>query len=211
MRDRPIIFSGDSVRAILRGEKTQTRRVTRWPEWVKDIDHVVCVLREGRTLGYCADGHLTHSMTRPYEVGQQLWVRETWAQLIWNTLHDGIDTEHNETLYRADERPEDIGTRWRPSIFMPRDLSRLTLEVVSVRVEKLQSISEEDAIAEGVRCWICGGPVDGTSENDCACFHTKHEAPPSFQVLWNTINAKRPGCSWEDNPWVRAVSFRRVG
>lgn len=90
---------------------------------------------------------------------------------------------------------------------MPRWASRITLEITGVKVERLQDLSPEDAIAEGTRCWICGGPVDGSSENDCACFHTKMEAIPSFRVLWNNINGPE---AWDLNPWVFAISFRKL-
>lgn len=95
----------------------------------------------------------------------------------------------------------------RSPIHMPRWASRLTLEITDIRVQRLQEISVDDAIAEGVRCWIDDGPVDGSSENDCGCFHSKSQAVPSYSGLWNSIHGQG---SWEANPWVWALSFKRI-
>lgn len=187
-RECPIIFSGPMVRAILARQKTQTRRIVT-----------------GKTaLRWLAPGMFTPAFVAdpenglsPYGFnGDRLWVRETFQE---NTPPSGY-------LYRADDVSGYIDSGWRPSIFMPRFASRLTLGVTEVRVQRLQEISEEDAIAEGVRCWVCGGRVDGSSEEDCACFHSKAAAVPSFQVLWDSINFKR--ASWDSNPWVWAIGFR---
>jgi len=89
---------------------------------------------------------------------------------------------------------------------MPRWASRLTLVVEAVRVEPLQEISEADAIAEGTACYICGtGRVDGTSENECGCFHSRSEAVPSYQALWSSLHGAD---SWDANPDVLVLTFR---
>jgi hypothetical protein len=141
----------------------------------------------------------------PYKVGDVLWVRESWAH----------DCKWNENPYRY--RADYIGNtvrKWKPSIFMPREATCLFLEVKSVRVERLQDISEMDAKAEGVdRCfWFRPyGKTDGES----ILFHGGQEPYPdvthkaSFANLWESINAKR-GFSWESNPWVFCYSFMRV-
>jgi len=155
----------------------------------------VCPYADGETrLDYLDDGRQQWVIT-PRE--SRLWVKETF----YNFRGDDSMPTH----YRADERLDDIQIRWKPSIFMPRDLSRLTLEVVDVRVERVNSISEEDARAEGIResapgefRWAEGIGLWANSAHD------------AFGWLWNSINAKRPGCSWEDNPWTWCVSFRRI-
>jgi hypothetical protein len=125
-RERPILFSGPMVRAILAGTKTQTRRVIapvqpredgRWPAGRDPLDD------------------------SPFRRGGTLWVRETWQ---WNTPPSGY-------IYRADDIAGHIDSGWRPSIFMPREACRLRLEVTDVRVQRLQDISEEDAEDEGVQ------------------------------------------------------------
>lgn len=146
MKTRPILFSGPMVRAILEGRKTQTRRVVK-PQ-----------------PAHCADlpmgKDLTFASACPYgQPGDRLWVRETWAV---GTLFDYVrpsllpkpDCESKLAVdYAANPRriwhSEDQG-RWRPSIHMPRWASRITLEITSVRVERLQDISHKDAIAEGL-------------------------------------------------------------
>lgn len=98
---------------------------------------------------------------------------------------------------------------WENAGHMPRWASRLTLRVTDVRVERVQEISVEDAVAEAPPCWICGGRVDGTSHSDCACFHGTGAAIDSFQILWDSLNAKR-GYGWEANPWCCAISFEVI-
>lgn len=187
--ERPILFSGPMVRAILSGKKTQTRRVDR--------------------------GALACPCGVP---GDRLWVRENWASgyamgcsgtlfAADGSFVQGKRGHEKGPHYNADDLPP--GMLWRPSIHMPRWASRITLEITLVRVERLQSISDDDACAEGTPCEFCGRTYDGLSEEDCACFHSK-AARSSFSVLWDSINGKRPGCSWADNPWVWVISFERI-
>jgi hypothetical protein len=186
----------------LEGWKTQTRRVMK-PQPFDDGGiwrwqhgrHVVAVpgprafgLEEWAIWQEC-----------PYQVGQTLWVRETWA--------DGIAGCPNGVSYRADHL-DPLGDgpanpmKWRPSIHMPRWASRITLTITDVRVQRVQDISEEDAEEEGVvNCGNYWQPGEGFN---CPCSF----AYGAFSKLWDSINAKR-GYSWDANPWVWALSFRR--
>lgn len=199
MKERPVLFSGPMVRAILEGRKTQTRRVMK-PQPVGETPFFDRWARgdwDSRPFPY----------GRP---GDHLWVRETWASVYdcpeLPCCEDGSG-KHRRTIYRATE-PHEIDNfacsfscshdepgcaSWRPSIHMPRWASRLTLEVTGVRVERLQDISEEDARAEGLA--LEGLILPG-------------HAAGCFSRLWDSINAKR--ASWASNPWVWVVSFRRV-
>ncbi len=152
-----------------------------------------------------------------YAVGDRLWVKETWrTSYALDYFRDDLgrcprptdmDPATTAIEYLADGERE-LGGKTRVSIHMPRWASRLTLLVDDVRVERLQDISEADAIAEGASCYICEtGKIDGTSENECGCFHNRSVAVPSYQALWNAING--PG-AWDANPWVVAVTFRVV-
>lgn len=179
MKERPILFSGPMVRAILDGRKTQTRRIVK-PQPTNDYvtfmplsSELVGVTKHGGPIDNRGWLHCPYGKT-----GDRLWVRETWCP----------DVEPYTFRYKADGgEPLE---RWRPSIHMPRWASRITLEVVSVRVERLQDISEEDALAEGITLVERGtSPVD------------------QFNKLWESING--PG-SWEANPWVWVVSFKRI-
>jgi hypothetical protein len=182
VKERPILFSGPMVRAILAWTKTQTRRVVRGDfTLVDDWPH--------RLIG--GDGHEV-ALACPYGVpGDRLWVRETWRS------DDFAPDDPSRTIYRADG-PDDLIRetrgiiRWRPSIFLPRYRSRLTLEVTAVRVERLQDISEEDAEAEGA-----------FALGDAACSHREW-----FMGGWDSINGKR--APWASNPWVWVVTFRRL-
>ena len=138
MKERPILFNGAMVRAILSGAKTQTRRVVK----LDGITNMGQVFPSGR-FRVNADGVTDGLVDCPFGVvGQGLWVRETWAKA-------GEVGDHTE--YRADN-PDPLSGRWRPSIHMPRWASRLSLTITDVRVQRLQDISEADAEAEGFDC-----------------------------------------------------------
>lgn len=216
--ERPILFSGAMVRAILEGSKTQTRRVMK-PQPPAHMERVAFVEtwpdkpwcltgpqldENGKPLPYeqweggwpdCTD-----QFGCPYgKPGTHLWVRETWAK-----NNNQLSDHHSDVsvVYRADSesRALDNGTElpWKPSIHMPRSYSRLTLEIVSVKVERVQEISETDSIAEGVKfgtyepgkCRTCGRGA--------------------FMDLWNSINEKR-GFGWDKNPWVWAITLKKLG
>ena len=199
VRERPILFSGPMVRAILDGRKTQTRRVVKpQPEWVPYPAHVC---EPGEPVGFWAwqrtprnfhdSVHEDFARHNPFgAVGDRLWVRETWAGL---EIGDDVAVS-----YRADV-PEDAHKfdRWRSPIHMPRWASRITLEITDVRVERVQEISEADAIAEGVTAYADAHLSKG------------HDRTPVevFAYLWDSLNAKR-GYGWDVNPWVWVISFR---
>lgn len=236
MKERPILFNGDMVRAVLGGTKTQTRRVyknRKHPdagcdmaacELVREQQHVI-----DRTCSYG-------------QPGDRLWVREAWSDQHPLAMQEGRYSQPGQagipgppsveyrTIYRADGEPLQVwrrkdhqhpyhttegpadeiaaewptvcsnyrrhgkGVYWRPSIHMPRWASRITLEIVSVRVERLRDISEADAIAEGAEWAACGAPQEGSRK-------------AGYAVLWESINGAG---SWDANPWVWVVEFRRV-
>ncbi|HET6613661.1 MAG TPA: hypothetical protein VFG83_16795 [Kofleriaceae bacterium] len=218
-RERPILFSGEMVRAILGGRKTQTRRVITVP-WRKGKR---CHIEEDGELLAMDEYGDCHPMVEqcPYgKPGDLLWVREAWfAELSLDAIrpsllpHDERDgalcpcwfaADHSETPRVHDGLR---AGRLRPSIHMPRWASRITLEVTEVRVQRVQEISEEDAAAEGAAHRIApGGDLAGAFEGiDAPIGYRAH-----FRDLWDRINGRRTGCAWADNPWVWAVSFRVV-
>ncbi len=209
MSERPILFSAPMVRAILAGTKTQTRRV------VKPQPH---------PLG---DDPVTAKKRCPYgQPGDRLWVRETFAVRGNEDGHpertDGTLCGEREAprFYRADCKQTDYGMwqlpdgslleGWRSSLHMPRWASRITLEVVSVRVERLQNISEPDAQAEGClpdKHFLNQLSHLRGSDAVRAVPSKLYTAKERFAQLWDSINAKR--APWASNPWVWAVEFRR--
>lgn len=214
VRERPILFSGAMVRAILEGRKTMTRRVAK----MTSGGH----LKEPGGHRRWHPGDPDAVAACPYgRPGDRLWVRETWA------MRDDTEpgTEHAKRYlgYKADGGgfdPHDpmnwhSWSRWRPSIHMPRWASRLLLDVREVRVERVQDITEADAIAEGIKQAFC--PHCGYTYLDCQiqadhrlCGHdTPESTRDAFAKLWDSINAKR-GYGWESNPWVWVISFRRI-
>lgn len=230
VKTRPILFSGPMIRALLDDTKTQTRRIIdpqpepfkdgwRWEAnkitygWPEDIPK--------SELAY----HINHLC--PYgQAGDYLWCRESWRAA---PAYDDVAPRNipigSRIWYEADEVPE-IGYRWgklRPSIFLPRWASRITLELTSVRVERVQDISEEDARAEGIRPYLppVPFPADWPRNSEgkyTAAYGTEYNqdrsgyatsARNAFQGLWDSINARR-GYSFESNPWVWCLGFRRV-
>jgi len=181
VQEHPILFSGDMVKAILEGRKTQTRRIVKgaaleWlqpgmftPEFVASDENMLC----------------------PYgTVGDRLWVRETWRETGSAQMADGKipDLLHpSQCKYKADA---DYEGPWRPSIFMPRSASRITLGIVDIKIQRAHDITNEDAVAEGITM----PEVMNT------------EPAYIFANLWDMINGKK--APWRSNPWVWVIQFR---
>lgn len=200
MKERPILMSAPMVRALLAGMKTQTRRVVK-PQPPRDCESVYAPFAKdpNNWQGVCADDLIGWYGRCPYGVpGDRLWARETWT--------GADDPAHKHAVhYRADgER----ACRWRPSIFMPRWASRLMLEVVNVRVERVQEINEPDAIAEGVQ-FVKEHSPDHRRYAAPAGQETWSTAHDAFAWVWHRLNAKR-GYGWDKNPWVWCLTFKRV-
>lgn len=206
MADKPLLFTGPMVRALLDGRKTQTRRVLK----PKAVASLTCAHRVESIGG--------HPLAREYDrswpiitgftVGDRIWVRETWRPY-------GLDTplsecrDHEDIMCRADANEAEVAVlNWKPSIFMPRWASRLTLIVTDVRVERLQAISREDAIAEGLIQFAHASPM----ARDAGCDWTYEGEPEglcgspisAYGALWDRINGAG---AWYENPWVCAVTF----
>ena len=207
MKERPILFSGPMVKAILEGRKTQTRRVVKWPDWVTAQDQEKLIHQTPPTgLAFYEDGPPVKRLTCPYgQPGDRLWVRESFQPLLvegvkWrdSNYKTGVGYAPNYVAtspvieFMDCGHDDEITPRVTPSIFMPRWASRITLEITGVRVQRLQEISIEDALAEGIT-------------------HSTFNAPRvEYQWLWDSINAKS-GLDWNKNPFVWAISFRRIG
>lgn len=203
MKERPILFSGPIVRAILDGRKTVTRRLVK-PQPTLALD-----TRANASGAFIdrreVDAHSIADVVVKCPHGQpgdRLWVRETFAADVPG-CERGLSYRADHVDSRGDGPAHPM--RWRPSIYMPRWASRITLEVVDVHVERLHEVTEEDAAREGVErfgpLWVnySGNPCDPRSSK-CA-----REA---FATLWESING--PG-AWAANPWVWRVEFRRLG
>jgi hypothetical protein len=213
MIERPILFNGDMVRAILEGRKTQTRRPLKGSP---------CFVN-GEIGNACPLG----------QVGDRLWVRETWGVISHAFNEDGDMTEWTpdrpathvhelkhgrgyytgHVIYAADGKHEWAGdddgdgeprSAWHPSIHMPRHASRITLEIANVRIERLQDISEEDAKAEGMteieRAGCC---AYGLNKSDPLAWHS---ASGRYSLVWDSIYK-----NWDSNPWVWVIEFKPIG
>ena len=183
---KPIVFNAQMVRAILEGRKTVTRRVVKFPRgW------------NPKFTGYIPDGAVLYGSNNipaakaPVQVGDVLWVRETWSRM-----------ETGQYLYKADNEKPISYLGWRPSIHMPREAARIFLRVTDVRVERLQDITPDQIDAEGCKEWAYSA--------------TTGELLPSgplwFKIAWDsTVKAKNMSTySWDANPWVWVIEFERI-
>ena len=211
MKERPILFSAPMVRAILQGKKTQTRRIVKPQPELAEGAWYWCHPRYNNGIGVQYFHTNAESAAEkmatvcPYGVaGDRLWVRETWFDNVASDDGDEAKTPAR-CVYRADgefieQFPEEyMEGRWSPSIHMPRWASRITLVVVAVRVERLQDITNNDAIEEGCdgERWLDSDGSEGRGV----------EPWEQFRDLWHKINGPE---SWSANPWVWVVEFRKL-
>lgn len=212
MADRPMLFSAPMVRALLDGRKTQTRRIIKPQPTIHDNGHSWTwrgrngsfVGAWGNSIEGFRETAVTHNRI---EVGDRLWVRETWQGLTFGdfrpTKHEPCEVRYFATDPCADLQAAARGYPWRPSIFMPRFASRLTLTVTEVRVERLQDISDRgqpnDCIAEGVFSSEFLGSSSDWMERGFSSVEKCR-----YHELWNAING--PG-AWDANPWLSAYTF----
>jgi hypothetical protein len=203
MTERPILFSTPMVKAILDGRKTMTRRAVSknnshcgsMPFNVLDLSRAFSTISFGNQSILKApiveeDGTL-HRIWHKREVGDRLWVRETWQG-----TKDCISYKASDPQQVVEFNYEP----WRPSIFMPRWASRITLEITNVRVERLQDISAPDCVNEGINTQ---GPYDVAIYDE----FSSHSIA-QFAYLWDSINSKK--YPWESNPWVWVIEFKRL-
>lgn len=241
LEDRPVLFSTPMVRALLRGDKTQTRRILKLPRWaeregletLEDLPYAVARAsftrrspqrrpsQERRRDRRTPRSGCLAAVRSPYGLpGDGLWVRETWAHRADLKALDGGSHEY---LFAADtpggRYHHDDGTdlKWRPSIFMPRAAARIRLEVTGVRAERLHDISLDDAAAEGMASYwrdlhMRSATRIGNAWTKFAVRHgwgdgeTSRDYRGLYAAIWEKIN---PG-TWEANPWVWVVTFRRT-
>lgn len=227
MKERPILFNGPMVRAILSGQKTVTRREIKPCMRSADLQFDMQQEADGSWHPYHTfdesrfDREGTeHPIACPYgQPGDRLWVRESFADLRGTGIEHRPDPAGPLQRYafaadsppgsHSDEVRKDYGIKWKPSIHMPRAACRILLEITAVRVERLQSISDEQAVAEGIERSIDHpslwkrGPLHG----DQNIVQVTAFPKLAFRSIWEAINGHE---SWAANPWVWVVEFKRV-
>ena len=224
MKEKPILFNSEMIKVVLEGRKTQTRRVVKNESdkfYVESLNARICEICKhgnefefGKHCGICRPTKIKPTykdysefeLKCPYgQIGDKLWVRETFTH--YRGFGEDVKPDA-PIIYKADK--DDCGQYpvtvdgkeclvsqkmpWKPSIFMPKKCCRIWLEIIDIRVERVQDISEIDCIAEGTR-----RPED----YPYICYVDE------FELLWDSINAKR-GYSWASNPWVWVVEFKKV-
>ncbi|HBW0103381.1 TPA: hypothetical protein MEB29_000284 [Klebsiella aerogenes] len=241
MTERGMIFNGEMVRALLSGRKTQTRRIMKpQPEpcprgghwWPSNVFKTMLHIEEEMQNGKGGWGGLVGDACPFGDVGDRIWVRETWGAVSHELDEDGriqpwtpdrpatvihempfgngyysghaIYAADGDFTWGDDDGYEDGRSCWKPSIHMPRAASRILLEITDVRVERLNAISEEDARAEGI---IDGGCLNCGEPEPCGCANPEPDATDAFAYLWQSIYGQE---NWNANPWVWVIEFKRV-
>ena len=217
---KPIIFNTEMVKAILNGRKTMTRRVIKpQPEYIGECFHNLVGITEEMHWRWKPEGSFDHKQTRTeselkayavgfakYQPGDVLYVKEAWGK---RDDPDGNLIYFYLASYDSNECEWAPVKKWKSPATMPKEAARIFLRVTDVMVERVQDISEQDAIAEG---------ISDSSAYDCNGWAPSYNDPDSggqanyvgaFELLWDNINAKK-GYSWESNPWVWVISFERI-
>ena len=227
MRVLPILFNTDMVRGILDGRKTVTRRVIKGlPDGTYDVKFNG---EEWEALfgtvgkGACFDFY--KELKLPCQTGDILYVRETWQECCRNTIHSQI--VHNKYCFKASVDNPIYGCidrecgqicNWKPSIHMPKEAARIWLKVTDVRVERLQEMSDDDCVKEGIRAWTKDGklykyfPADKEGDYpNCAWSECPRTPKEAMEKIWNSTIKKSDlnRYGWEANPWVWVVEFER--
>lgn len=217
VKEKPLLMNTEMVCATLKDLKKQTRRLNNLGGINKNPD-------DWQLTSLSQDDYLSATFVNietgetkfikcPWQVGQELWVRETWADLYPESK------PHKKIIaYRADGDKEDGSIKWKPSIFMPRWASRIQLRIKDIRVERVQDITPSDCEEEGITGSTHGSPVRGLPYEIYKCGDFEGSYPKTvFQELWESINANRKDkdgnilpYSWVHNPFVWVIEFEKL-
>lgn len=202
---KPILFSTEMVIALLDGRKIQTRRIVKFK--YQNLEFLGFIIGDSKRNGYAYFRNILseYEFVKPkYTIGDILWVRETFIPVI--SLCEGI--EKSTYRYKATDKDWEEFAKCKPSIFMPKAACRIFLEVTAVKIERVQDISEADAIAEGIeKTWIHDDLRFCKWKNYFNDARGSLNPIGSFQSLWSSINGKD---SWDANPFVFVYEFKRV-
>lgn len=210
MKEKPILFSTPMIKAILAGNKTQTRRIIKH---FGNEYHYETLLCDWGLSGYpqlvnnniwewtlqtAIDDNQTFKFKCPFgQIDDILWVRETWALPVDN---EGNDIGYQ---YKSDYDDKSNWWKWKPSIFMPKEACRIKLKITDIRVERIQDISENDAIAEGIIMNNSPHPGWYWMED----IYMTDSPTYAYELLWKHINGKE---SWESNIWIWVLQFEKI-
>lgn len=229
MKLKPILFNTAMVRSLLKGYKNQTRREVKFPSGIKNpkfkgVSYQNRLYDSGleenpnslSTVAFFSYSNGEISIKPKYEVNDILWVRETCLWVMKDHASDLLEgQEKTQWVYRADQHDdnwmdyarEKYNYKWTPSIFAPFDSARLFYRVTSVSVEKLQDISEIDALNEGLPIRTSATPPHDLLFQDPSTLNIYPKATQAFESLWKSINGK---ANWKKNPYVWVYRFERI-
>ena len=212
---KPILFNTEMVRAILSGQKTVTRRVIKCE----------CInTKIQKVQGAPATDCFSRKVVPPFKAGDILYVRETFMKHY--TYFVSNDLPSLRILYKADFSDADAGLmscgidRWKPSIHMPKEYARLFLRVVNVRAERLQDMTDDDCMREGIQPFSKDGKLykffvadDEGDWPNCEWRKCPRTPKDAIKIIWNSTVKKADLCryGWEANPWVWVIEFERIG
>ena len=214
---KSIILNTDDARAILDGRKTVARKVVKPqpPEWIEKLSGPEMYtpgiidkygdLQEGNPIYGVYDDDGDYGVKCPYNHGDILWVRETW-RVCQCGIYCYKAIGDCDTCCTTGENTFDV--KWRPSVHMPREAARIFLRVTDVRVERLQDITVEDVIAEGIDADNDIRNPDPKTHESIKNWNLQY-AQFQYKGLWDSLNAKR-GHGWDSNPWVWVISFEKA-
>ncbi|WP_278380957.1 hypothetical protein [Chryseobacterium arthrosphaerae] len=206
MKTHPVLFSTEMVQAILGNKKNQTRRtqglenINKNPEeWILDGLRI-----DNKFIFHKKDKSVEYFLAPKFLVGDLLWVRETFCGIIQKD--ESVKYHYKASV--SSQFYEAVKLFWKPSIHMPKKASRIFLEVINVKVERLQAISEEDAIAEGCSLYGLFGEYKGSLHPvGDGRYRSYKLASSAFKNVWESINGEQ---SWQSNPWVWVYEFKKI-
>jgi len=230
--EKPILFNIEMVKAILEGKKTVTRRVIK-PQPIQQIPLGFVTSSTDKKhedcfgWGMSEHGGVVDYAKLPYKIGDILYVRETWGIHSMKNygkrvkfLFKAEAIKELREVALSESRYDDMlkysfKNGWQPSLFMPKEAARIFLEVTNVRVERLQDITEDQAINEGCKGERCEHPNYNSEMGCCTdCYNTGYLEPPQleFSYLWNSTLKKEQLelYSWDNNPWVWVIEFKKL-
>jgi hypothetical protein len=215
VKEKPILFTEEMIRAILEGKKTQTRRLVKRPlpeDLILDNQGFSTFTPKSyysiRGVSKSYGGYGEWFLKLKYQKADTLYVKETYHPYGWmDAMKEPGNRLTQDVEYRATTEYNPFDMKWKPSLFMPKKYARIFLKVTGLRVERLQDISEEDCLKEGIRRATKDDNLYKFGLPSLAWTDWKLTGKEAYSLLWDSINSKKVGCLWEENPFCWVINF----